>query len=192
MHIAAQTSGIPSSNIVQSYSQCIRRTHSMAVYSTANNLKKQSAPAIPSRKNNHESYETATYGGNNIVIESNISEPMIPDDNQVNESHDGHGKQDWSKVQTHAWTLLLTIAIKSFIEGIAFVLTLQDSYSAGMAFLVAMIFKLFPLEPGYAIILSDAGLNHFWENLLSTLAVLPIYIGKLFFSLLGRINYFPL
>jgi len=192
MHIAAQTSGIPSSNIVQSYSQCIRRTHSMAVYSTANNLKKQSAPAIPSRKNKHESFETATYGGNNIVIESNISEPMIPDDNQVNESHDGHGKQDWSKVQTHAWTLLLTIAIKSFIEGIAFVLTLQDSYSAGMAFLVAMIFKLFPLEPGYAIILSDAGLNHFWENLLSTLAVLPIYIGKLFFSLLGRINYFPL
>ena len=82
-----------------------------------------------------------------------------------------------------------SIAIKSFIEGIAFVLTLQDSYSAGMAFLVAMLFKLFPLEPGYAIILSDAGLNHFWENLLSTLAVLPIYIGKIFLSLsvLGRI-----
>ena len=167
----------------------------MEVYATANNLNKQSGratlpaipsrnPAIPPRRNNRESYETATYwhGGNHIVTESYISEPMIPEENQVNESHDGHGKQDWSKVQTHAWTLLLTIAIKSFIEGIAFVLTLQDSFSAGLAFLVAMIFKLFPLEPGYAIILCDAGLNHFWENLLSTLAVLPIYIGEFFFS----------
>ena len=132
--------------------------------------------------------ELATYKGGNVVIESDtnsISEPMIPNENHDEsheESHDHHGKQDWSKVQTHAWTLLLTIAIKSFIEGIAFVLTLQDSFSAGLAFLVAMIFKLFPLEPGYAIILSAAGLNHFWENLLSTLAVLPIYLGKFFFS----------
>jgi len=180
MHIAAQTSGFPSSNIAQSYSKCIRRTNSMEVYSTADDLKRQSGPAIPPRKKN---YETATYNGgkNNrtvvTVVESTSSEPMIPKENQENESHDHHSKQDWSKVQTHAWTLLLTIAIKSFIEGIAFVLTLQDSFSAGLAFLVAMIFKLFPLEPGYAIILSDAGLNHFWENLLSTLAVLPIYLG---------------
>ena len=172
MHIAAQTSGIPSSNIVQSYSQSIKRRHTC---STAGNLKKRSGPAnrsrlntepsMTSRKNNRESFDTTTYnGGKTIVIESDaesISEPMIPEENQENESHDGHGKQDWSKVQTHAWTLLLTIAIKSFIEGIAFVLTLQDSYAAGMAFLVAMLFKLFPLEPGYAIILSDAGLNHF-------------------------------
>ena len=185
MHIAAQTSGFPSSNIAQSYSKCIRRTNSMEVYSTADDLKRQSGPAIPPRKKN---YETATYNGgkNNrtvvTVVESTSSEPMIPKENQENESHDHHSKQDWGKVQTHAWTLLLTIAIKSFIEGIAFVLTLQDSFSAGLAFLVAMIFKLFPLEPGYAIILSDAGLNHFWENLLSTLAVLPIYLGKFFFS----------
>ena len=194
MQIAAQMNGIPSSNIVQSYSQCIRRTHSMEIYSTVDNLKKQSGsknlppipsgkPVIPPRRNNRESYETATYWGNNIVIESNSTAPMIPKENHDSDSDDHHGKQDWSKVQTHAWTLLLTIAIKSFIEGIAFVLTLQDSFSAGLAFLVAMIFKLFPLEPGYAIILSDAGLNHFWENLLSTLAVLPIYIGKFFFSL---------
>ena len=156
MHIAAQTSGFPSSNILQSYSKCIRRTNSMEIYSTFDDL--------------------------NLVVESTSSKPMIPKENPENESHDPHSKQDWSKVQTHAWTLLLTIAIKSFIEGIAFVLTLQDSFSAGLAFLVAMIFKLFPLEPGYAIILSDAGLNHFWENLLSTLAVLPIYLGKFFFS----------
>ena len=68
---------------------------------------------------------------------------------------DGH-KQDWTKVKNHAWTLLVTISIKCFIEGIAFVLTLQDSFTAGLAFLVAMIVKLFPLEPGYAIILSQA------------------------------------
>jgi len=182
MHIAAQTSGIPPSNIVQSYSQCIKRTNSIQVYSTVDELKRQSGPAIPPRKKN---LELATYKGGNVVIESDtnsISEPMIPNENHDEsheESHDHHGKQDWSKVQTHAWTLLLTIAIKSFIEGIAFVLTLQDSFSAGLAFLVAMIFKLFPLEPGYAIILSAAGLNHFWENLLSTLAVLPIYLGTI-------------
>ena len=65
-------------------------------------------------------------------------------------------KQDWTKVKNHAWTLLVTISIKCFIEGIAFVLTLQDSFTAGLAFLVAMIVKLFPLEPGYAIILRQA------------------------------------
>ena len=64
--------------------------------------------------------------------------------------------QDWTKVKNHAWTLLVTISIKCFIEGIAFVLTLQDSFTAGLAFLVAMIVKLFPLEPGYANILSQA------------------------------------
>ena len=70
-------------------------------------------------------------------------------------NHQKH-PQDWTKVKNHAWTLLVTISIKCFIEGIAFVLTLQDSFTAGLAFLVAMIVKLFPLEPGYAIILSQA------------------------------------
>jgi len=181
MHLAAQSMGISSQRIVKSYSKCVRRSDSMEVYSTGNDLN-GSGPVVPPRKKNIESYDTATYnGGKNVGFETSITEPMIHNDNNDDESHDQshdhHGKQDWSKVQTHAWTLLLTIAIKSFIEGIAFVLTLQDSFSAGLAFLVAMIFKLFPLEPGYAIILSDAGLNHFWENLLSTLAVLPIYIG---------------
>ena len=175
--MAALTSGIPSSDIVQSNSQCIGRTNSG--FATLQDS---------------ESYKTSL--GNNTEIESNINEPMIPNQNDTSDSDDQcwdrrsrtsipddhHGKQDWSKVQTHAWTLLLTIAIKSFIEGIAFVLTLQDSFSAGLAFLVTMIFKLFPLEPGYAIILSDAGLNHYWETTLSTLAVLPIYLGKLVFS----------
>ena len=184
MHLAAQSMGISSQRIVKSYSKCVRRSDSMEVYSTGNDLN-GSGPVVPPRKKNIESYDTATYnGGKNVGFETSITEPMICNDNNDDESHDQshdhHGKQDWSKVQTHAWTLLLTIAIKSFIEGIAFVLTLQDSFSAGLAFLVAMIFKLFPLEPGYAIILSDAGLNHFWENLLSTLAVLPIYIGKFF------------
>ena len=81
------------------------------------------------------------------------------DSNDINTSTkikiDDH-KQDWTKVKNHAWTLLVTISIKCFIEGIAFVLTLQDSFTAGLAFLVAMIVKLFPLEPGYAIILSQA------------------------------------
>ena len=86
-------------------------------------------------------------------------EPFILDSNDIRSSttikKDDH-KQDWTKVKNHAWTLLVTISIKCFIEGIAFVLTLQDSFTAGLAFLFAMIVKLFPLEPGYAIILSQA------------------------------------
>ena len=87
-------------------------------------------------------------------------EPFILHSNNIRTStiikKNGQHKQDWTKVKNHAWTLLVTISIKCFIEGIAFVLTLQDSFTAGLAFLVAMIVKLFPLEPGYAIILSQA------------------------------------
>ena len=183
MHVAAQTIGISSERILsetilKSYSKCIQRSDTIQIYSTRNDLKNPSSPDVPPRKQN---LDTATYNmGNKLVeFESDVDQPMISNhENSEDESHDHHGKQDWSKVQTHAWTLLFTIAIKSFIEGITFALTLQDSFSAGWAFLVAMIFKLFPLEPGYAIILSDAGLNHFYENLFSTLAVLPIYLGK--------------
>ena len=174
--MAAQTIGISSERILKSYSKCIQRSDTIQIYSTGNDLKKV-GPVVPPRKTN---LDTAMYNmGHNVQFESDVDQPMISNhENSEDESHDHHEKQDWSKVQTHAWTLLFTIAIKSFIEGITFALTLQDSFSAGWAFLVAMIFKLFPLEPGYAIILSDAGLNHFYENLFSTLAVLPIYLGK--------------
>ena len=181
MHVAAQSIGISSERILserilKSYSKCIERSDTIQIYSTGNDLKNHAGPAVPPRKKN---LDTAMYNmGHHVHCESDIDEPMISDENNDDESHDHHEKQDWSKVQTHAWTLLFTIAIKSFIEGITFALTLQASFSAGWAFLVAMIFKLFPLEPGYAIILSDAGLNHFYENLFSTLAVLPIYLGK--------------
>ena len=104
-----------------------------------------------------------TSNGKNVIRMSPI--PDFCDDINGWDSHDidtskttknDHHKQDWTKVKNHAWTLLVTISIKCFIEGIAFVLTLQDSFTAGLAFLVAMIVKLFPLEPGYAIILSHA------------------------------------
>ena len=81
-------------------------------------------------------------------------------------------KQDWTKVKNHAWTLLVTISIKCFIEGIAFVLTLQDSFTAGLAFLVAMIVKLFPLEPGYAIILRQA------SQIISNEVLIPLNFGN--------------
>ena len=71
-------------------------------------------------------------------------------------------------------------AIKTFIEGVAFVLTILESYSAGIAFFVVMIIKLLPLEPGYAILLLDAGLSHRNEFWLSLLANLPIFIGQYF------------
>ena len=69
--------------------------------------------------------------------------------------------------------------IKSLIEGLAFTLTLLDSYAAGFAFFLVMIIKLLPLEPGYAILLLDAGLSHKYEFWLSLLANLPIYLGEL-------------
>ena len=77
-----------------------------------------------------------------------------------------------------AWVLLITISVECFIEGIAFVLVLQDAFGAGVAFLLAMLVKLVPQKLGDAVILSKAGLNHFWENLLSLLAVLVVYLGK--------------
>ena len=88
-------------------------------------------------------------------VEGKDSNDADPSKKKSTVNHHKH-PQDWTKVKNHAWTLLVTISIKCFIEGIAFVLTLQDSFTAGLAFLVAMIVKLFPLEPGYAIILSQA------------------------------------
>ena len=71
--------------------------------------------------------------------------------------------------------------IKSLIEGLAFALTLLESFPAGFAFFLVMIIKLLPLEPGYAILLLDAGLSHKYEFWLSLLANLPIYIGEYIF-----------
>jgi len=42
-----------------------------------------------------------------------------------------------------------------------------------------MIIKLIPQKLGDAVILSKAGLNHFWENVLSLLAVCSVYIGAI-------------
>ena len=157
--MAALTSGISSSDIAQS-------THSGSAINE---------PTIANENQDSETCEISLE--NNYEIESNINKPMIPKENHISNSDD----QCWSDVQTHAWTLLLTIAIKSFIEGIAFALTVQDSFYAGLAFLVTMIVKLLPVGPGYAIILKDAGLIHFWEKLPSGLAVLPIIVGKFVF-----------
>ena len=60
----------------------------------------------------------------------------------------------------------------------AFALTLTDELGAGIAILTAMIIKLIPQKLGDAVILSKAGLNHFWENLLSLGAVSFVYVGK--------------
>ena len=115
------------------------------------------------RVHRREERTVLTSNGKNVIRMSPITD--FCDEINGWDSHDNdtsktpekdHHKQDWTKVKNHAWTLLVTISIKCFIEGIAFVLTLQDSFTAGLAFLVAMIVKLFPLEPGYAIILSHA------------------------------------
>ena len=80
----------------------------------------------------------------------------------------------------HKLCMIPVEAIKTFIEGVAFALTILESYSAGIAFFVVMIIKLLPLEPGYAILLLDAGLSHRNEFWLSLLANLPIFIGQYF------------
>ena len=64
-------------------------------------------------------------------------------------------------------------------QGIAFALTIQDAIGAGISILIAMIIKLIPQKLGDAVILSKAGLNHFWENVLSLLAVCSVYIGAI-------------
>ena len=58
-------------------------------------------------------------------------------------------------------------------------MTIQDAIGAGISILIAMIIKLIPQKLGDAVILSKAGLNHFWENVLSLLAVCSVYIGAI-------------
>ena len=63
-------------------------------------------------------------------------------DRESNKSeNDDHHKQDWSKVEPVAWVLLITISVECFIEGVAFSLTLQNAFGAGIAFLTAMLIK---------------------------------------------------
>ena len=87
-------------------------------------------------------------------------------------------KQDWSKVDSVAYVILLTTAFECLLEGIAFTLTLQEDIVAGFTVLFAMVLKLIPQKLGNAVILIQSGLNHFWENILALAAVSAIYIGK--------------
>ena len=86
---------------------------------------------------------------------SKIYRPLIEEDedeeetetdfdkaSQTSDKEDGHHKQDWDKVEPVAWVLLITISIECFIEGIAFSLTLQNAFGAGIAFLTAMLIKV--------------------------------------------------
>lgn len=95
-----------------------------------------------------------------------------------NHSESTQHKQDWTKVDSVAYVIILTTAFECFLEGIAFTLTLQDDIVAGFTVLFAMILKLIPQKLGNAIILMQSGLNHFWENVLALAAVSSIYVGK--------------
>ena len=79
----------------------------------------------------------------------------------------------------------MTTIVESFIEGIAFTMTLQDDIIAGITVYISMIIKLIPQEIGNAVVLSHAGVNHYWENILTLIAVAFIYIG----ALLGMLLY---
>jgi zinc transporter ZupT len=72
----------------------------------------------------------------------------------------------------------LSLIIPTYDPWKAFALTLTDELGAGIAILTAMIIKLIPQKLGDAVILSKAGLNHFWENLLSLGAVSFVFVGK--------------
>jgi len=76
--------------------------------------------------------------------------------------------------------LLITIFVECFFEGIAFGLILQRAFGAGLTFLLAMLIKLVPQKLGDSVVLTQAGLNHFWESLLTFLVVLPIFLGTIF------------
>lgn len=80
-----------------------------------------------------------------------------------------------------AWVILLSVSVQCFIEGIAFVLILRGEFGGGVAVLTAILMKLIPQKLGYAAILLEAGLTHFWENVLSLIAVSSIFLGMLKF-----------
>ena len=65
----------------------------------------------------------------------------------------------------------------------AFAIILQRAFGAGLTFLLAMLIKLVPQKLGDSVVLTKAGLNHFWESLLTLLVVLPVFLGKSFCSL---------
>jgi len=102
--------------------------------------------------------------------------------NMNKESKDNHHseKQDWKAVDKVAWVLLITIFVECFIEGMAFVIILQRAFGAGLTFLLAMLIKLVPQKLGDSVVLTKAGLNHFWESLLTLLVVLPVFLGAIF------------
>jgi len=54
---------------------------------------------------------------------------------------------------------------------------LQRAFGAGLTFLLAMLIKLVPQKLGDSVVLTKAGLNHFWESLLTFLVVLPVFLG---------------
>ena len=58
---------------------------------------------------------------------------------------------------------------------------LQRAFGAGLTFLLAMLIKLVPQKLGDSVVLTKAGLNHFWESLLTFLVVFPVFLGKSFF-----------
>ena len=63
------------------------------------------------------------------------------------------------------------------MKGVAFALTIQRAFGAGATFLLAMLIKLVPQKLGDAVVLQQAGLNHFWESILTFLVVLPVFLG---------------
>ena len=71
-------------------------------------------------------------------------------------------------------------SIVKALKGIAFGLILQRAFGAGLTFLLAMLVKLVPQKLGDSVVLTQAGLNHFWESLLTFLVVMPIFLGKPF------------
>ena len=85
--------------------------------------------------------------------------------------------QDWSNVDPIAWVILLSISVECLIEGIAYALVLRGEFGGAVAILAAMLAKLIPQKLGYAAILIRAGMTHFWENVLSLIAVSSIYLG---------------
>ena len=51
------------------------------------------------------------------------------------------GTQDWSKVDSTAWVILVSISVECLIEGIAFSLILRGKFGGGIAVFTAMVTK---------------------------------------------------
>ena len=88
-----------------------------------------------------DKYHQLLQNDNANTENGNVKSPLkSPFKSPARASKSKQESQDWSKVDSVAYVILVTSAFECFLEGIAYTLTLQDDIVAGFTVLFAMVF----------------------------------------------------